>query len=192
MATLEQPYGPKVDVWGIGLIAIHLLDGQGEAFDPEADCPIATSEALQRKLEEADDRRIKHRQEPISEDARDFVTRCLEQKHSSRPSVREVLRMPWINGELESHFEKLERQIMDTWEPQPVPHMAIQRIKMASPSDTGSSEAPARLSPVPADHALRSALGRGSEQMNKPTKRSSHAHPSQNKKRRTAAKQQDK
>eukprot|EP00128_Syssomonas_multiformis_P009320 Colp12_sorted_trinity150504_noHs@30919 len=88
---LNEPYSTPVDVWAIGVIAYILLSGY-EPFYEDNDAAL-----LQRIV----DGRYSFPEDifqDVSEDAKNVVRKILVTDPTRRPSAKEILSWPWIQG----------------------------------------------------------------------------------------------
>lgn len=81
-------YTFKTDIWSIGILTYTLLQGI---------VPFNTkkirSETILLEMMRSSEYKFKN---PVSEEARDFVDKCLQFEESKRPSAIELLEHPWI------------------------------------------------------------------------------------------------
>ncbi|XP_066196403.1 LOW QUALITY PROTEIN: serine/threonine-protein kinase PAK 3-like [Sylvia atricapilla] len=84
----SQPYGPKVDIWSFGIVAIEMVEGEPPYYNENpasAQFLIATNgtpELRQPKL--------------LSPLLRDFLSCCLQTDEARRWSAKELLRHPFV------------------------------------------------------------------------------------------------
>lgn len=90
----DIPYTPNVDVWGCGIIAYECLLG---VLQPPSDSSGSLNLPESWRIEFGKDC-------PLSDDARDFITRCLIPNHDQRWNVREAYEHPFI----QSHLPKVD------------------------------------------------------------------------------------
>ncbi|KAI9103060.1 kinase-like domain-containing protein [Phlyctochytrium arcticum] len=84
-----EEYGPKVDVWSVGILAIELATGAPPRSNLHPmDVLYATITADAPTLKEN-----------WSPEFRDFVSRCLTKNPVERPTASDLLRHPFINQE---------------------------------------------------------------------------------------------
>jgi len=101
-AMLEEPYGQKCDVWAVGVIAYIVLAG----FNPfEGHTDPETAVLVEMGEYELDIPEWDH----ISDEAKDFVTKCLAYEEKDRITAAEALDHPWIRNcrsNMHSNFYK--------------------------------------------------------------------------------------
>ncbi|EFN52073.1 hypothetical protein CHLNCDRAFT_32668 [Chlorella variabilis] len=89
--ALRSEVYPASDIWAAGVMAHQLLTGRFP-FDDRSN-PFAPSLIL------ADDLDLMHSHwEGISEEAKDFVKMLLNKDHTQRPTARQALHHPWLQG----------------------------------------------------------------------------------------------
>jgi len=89
---LRRPYDGKVDVFAAGVIAYVLLSGT-EPFTGDNDVQTAEQTCAGRLDFDGDE------WADVSDEAMDFVTRCLAVEPSERPTAAEALQLPWLRDE---------------------------------------------------------------------------------------------
>jgi len=87
----KEKYDQKVDIWSAGVIVYFLLHGQ-QPFKGSNQVQLYHNIINEELKIDPDD------WEEISEDAKDFVIRCLNKDPKKRPSAAELLRHPWLNN----------------------------------------------------------------------------------------------
>jgi calcium-dependent protein kinase len=104
--VLEGRYDAKCDIWSIGVITYMLLSGSPPFYgNNDAD----TLYAVKLGRWSFDEQVSKN----VSENAKDFVTKCLTRRPNARPSAQEAMKHKWfkllsLNVEEESKLPSLE------------------------------------------------------------------------------------
>jgi calcium-dependent protein kinase len=92
--VLEEGYGPKYDVWSVGVIAYILLSGFAP-FEAEQDSHIREL-IVEGKLSFDDPE-----WQSVSQQAKDFVAHLLTHDEADRPTAEQALRHPYIVGAIQ-------------------------------------------------------------------------------------------
>jgi len=94
----RQAYTEKIDVWSLGVITYQLLCGK-TPFESNSLKKIdwnINNKSL--KFLNTNDENWSN----ISQNAKNFITRCLDHDATTRPSVRQLFKEPWISNYIEN------------------------------------------------------------------------------------------
>ncbi|XP_063715388.1 serine/threonine-protein kinase Pak-like isoform X2 [Symsagittifera roscoffensis] len=86
----KQPYGPKVDVWSLGIMAIEMLEGEPPYLN---ETPI---KALYLIINQGTPRLSEESEKRASKEFLSFLSSCLEIEVEKRPTADELLKHPFI------------------------------------------------------------------------------------------------
>lgn len=101
----RQPYNEKVDVWSLGVITYQLLSGK-TPFESTSIKKIDWNiNNKNLKFKSTADQNWDH----VSQNAKNFILRCLDRDPTTRPSIRQLFKEPWIA----QHQEKMQDQSLD-------------------------------------------------------------------------------
>lgn len=84
----RKEYGPKVDIWSLGIMAIEMVDGEPPYLNENplrALYLIATTGTPQLQHPEA-----------LSDALQDFLKKCLDAEADTRPQAAEIIEHPFI------------------------------------------------------------------------------------------------
>lgn len=88
----RQPYNEKVDVWSLGVVMYQLLSGK-TPFE---------SNSIKKIDWNINNKQLKFKNSPgenwdhVSQNAKNFILRCLDRDPTTRPSIRQLFKEPWI------------------------------------------------------------------------------------------------
>jgi len=102
--VLAKSYGPKCDIWSVGVIAYIVLSGI-PPFNGATDQEIMKKVKL-GKFSFADPVWA-----TISDSAKDFITQLLTRDQEKRPSAEQALQHPWIQQASEMQRESLASEV---------------------------------------------------------------------------------
>ncbi|XP_076326059.1 serine/threonine-protein kinase Pak-like isoform X3 [Tachypleus tridentatus] len=92
-----KEYGPKVDIWSLGITAIEMIDGSPPYCDEDADVVIDLIATNGKP-------NIKYK-DNLSSVFKDFLDRCLEVNEDKRYSASELLKvLKTVASEIVSTF----------------------------------------------------------------------------------------
>ena len=91
LSAMKRPYGPKVDVWAVGVIAYILLAGYPPFFDNDL-------AKLYRSIVEVDLTFDDEYWSEISPEAMEFISHLLVANPDERPGATEALTHPWLRS----------------------------------------------------------------------------------------------
>ncbi|XP_075258281.1 uncharacterized protein LOC142350334 isoform X2 [Convolutriloba macropyga] len=86
----KQPYGPKVDIWSLGIMAIEMLEGEPPYLN---ETPI---KALYLIINQGTPRLSEESEKRASKEFLSFLSSCLEIEVDKRPTADELLKHPFI------------------------------------------------------------------------------------------------
>jgi p21-activated kinase 1 len=84
----RKEYGPKVDIWSLGIMAIEMVDGEPPYLNENplrALYLIATTGTP----------KLRH-PESLSDALQDFLTKCLDAEADTRPYAAQIIEHPFI------------------------------------------------------------------------------------------------
>lgn len=101
----RQPYNEKVDVWSLGVITYQLLSGK-TPFESTSIKKIDWNiNNKNLKFKSTADQNWDH----VSQNAKNFILRCLDRDPTTRPSIRQLFKEPWIA----QYQEKMQNLSLD-------------------------------------------------------------------------------
>lgn len=101
--TTKDLISPQVDIWSLGITAIELVLGK----PPYSDC--SPNEALRRLRVHGLPSALRVRK--LSPEFMDFVSSCLKENPSNRPTVSELIRHPFV-----SSFSGVTTPLLKLWQ----------------------------------------------------------------------------
>lgn len=133
--NLRQTYEFKSDIWSMGVMAFNLLSGRMPFTDKEHPNNPRVTQVWKSVLFDKPDLNC-GKWVNISDNAKDFITMCLQKETSARPTAIECLSHPWltstdINDRFKGqplqcqpfHYDELSIMRAQTLHPPPLPDM---------------------------------------------------------------------
>lgn len=111
-----QPYSVTCDVWSLGLTILEVAQGHFPFGSDKITANIAPIELLmliltfEPQLKDEEDNNIKW-----SGSFKSFIAYCLKKDPTERPSPRQMLQHPWIQGQMKKRVN-MEKFIRRCWE----------------------------------------------------------------------------
>ncbi|XP_069937371.1 serine/threonine-protein kinase PAK 2 isoform X1 [Cherax quadricarinatus] len=117
----QKQYGPKIDIWSLGIMAIEMLDGEPPYMkeDPVRALYLITTNGKPE---------IKQR-ERLSLFFKDFLDKCLEVDVVKRPSATQLLKVGYTSTDSQVDQQVFCRHLM-----QPVPGMIYTNFEQMAPT----------------------------------------------------------
>ncbi|OMH80915.1 Calcium/calmodulin-dependent protein kinase [Zancudomyces culisetae] len=119
---LRQGYGKPVDVWSLGVVTFSILCGYSPFWKYEQLPELVN--AMQRGAIEFDERYWWG----ISEEAKDFIRKCLDPNPTTRITAHECLQHPWFTGVSASSHDILPN-VRENFNPRKAFYNAVSKIK---------------------------------------------------------------
>jgi serine/threonine protein kinase len=95
----REAYTSKVDIWSLGVITFQLLSGK-TPFEARS-LRLIDWNILNKKVSfRGDD------WSDISQEAKDFITYCLDRDQVRRPTINQLFRHPWIHSMTQTHIAR--------------------------------------------------------------------------------------
>ena len=94
MKSSGHKYGPKVDVWSMGVIMFVILVAF-HPFDPDG---VYSDQTMWDKITKCDYNFKDPAWKSVSHEAKDLINKCIVLKVSKRFSATDMLRHKWISG----------------------------------------------------------------------------------------------
>lgn len=95
--SLGYKFGPKSDVWSVGVLTYQLLSGRmpfNDQYNPSKPSMVRMFKSIY-----VDNPQMSGIVwENISQDAKNFVSMCLQKEYVARPSAKEALSHPWLTS----------------------------------------------------------------------------------------------